>query len=164
MQQLNYLWFDMQPMLGLSEDMVQQRADPRLGGKYPPKAAARVKLYSLSASHFWRIVWVSLHILQCRFFFMSHKRYMHNFCVPLKILRDYLFSLNLRWNILAKVSWDFFYKDSSDLNSSFFFITFQKKHMVAFFEHKIGYVSLWDKTILNFICETYFRIISPLPV
>ena len=68
MQQLNYLWFDMQPMLGLSEDMVQQRADPRLGGKYPPKAAARVKLYSLSASHFWCIVWVSLHILQCHFF------------------------------------------------------------------------------------------------
>ncbi|XP_066306226.1 uncharacterized protein [Miscanthus floridulus] len=30
------------PMLGLSEDMVQQRADPRLGGKYPPKAAARM--------------------------------------------------------------------------------------------------------------------------
>lgn len=43
MQQLNYLWFDMQAMPGLSEDMVQKRVDPRLGGKYPPKAAARVK-------------------------------------------------------------------------------------------------------------------------
>lgn len=44
MHQLNYLWFDTQAIPGLGEDMAQQRVDPRLGGKYPPKAATKVKL------------------------------------------------------------------------------------------------------------------------
>nr|CAB3472995.1 unnamed protein product [Digitaria exilis] len=34
-------------MTGLSENMVQQCVDPRLGGNYPPKAAAKVKLFDL---------------------------------------------------------------------------------------------------------------------
>jgi len=79
MQQLNYLWFDMQPMLGLSEDMVQQRADPRLGGKYPPKAAARVKLltniiFFLSKPFLVYSLGFTSHSAMS-LFFLSHKRY-----------------------------------------------------------------------------------------
>ena len=94
------LWFHMQPMPGLSEDMVQQGVDLRLGGKYPPKAAARVKLltniiFFLSKPFLVDSLGftVSLHL---RLSPLTKDDHMHNICVPSKILQLYLFSLNLR--------------------------------------------------------------------